>query len=297
MEQLSPTEVASNISDGPPPLVSWDSSNLVPAVVLSLCFLLGVPGNIAVIILRPNWQNLSSLTQTLMMNLTVSDLLCLLTLPLWVYTLLYSWTFGLPACKLLAYLVYCSLYGSLLTATMLSVQRYLQVVYLQRRLAQTGKTKLMALFWVIVMILSTPMLVVRELATYGHWTHCKSNFFSRTQTIAMQLTEIIIGFICLSVVAFAYICLYRKVNQAALFDNPQMTRVLISITGTFFILWMPYHIINVISVTAIFLKNNDIGRAVLINKQMHLIPIHMHKRLHSHKRKAQPSEATWASCF
>ncbi|XP_038583121.1 chemokine XC receptor 1-like [Micropterus salmoides] len=144
MEQLNSTVVTSNISSSPgyPPLESWDSRGLVPAVVLSLCFLLGVPGNIAVIILKPNWQHLSSVSQSLMLNLAISDLLCLLTLPLWIYTYLYSWTLGQVACKLLAYLMYCSLYGSLLTVTVLSVQRYLQVVYLQKCLHQLKMYKL-----------------------------------------------------------------------------------------------------------------------------------------------------------
>lgn len=80
--------------------------------LLPPCFLLRVPGNIAVIILKPNWQHLSSPGQSLTLNLAVSDLLCLLTLPLRVYTFLPGWTFGLVACKLLAYLVCCSLRGS-----------------------------------------------------------------------------------------------------------------------------------------------------------------------------------------
>lgn len=92
MEELNSSVVPSNISssDGHPPLVAWVSTSLIPALVLSLCFLLGVPGNIAVIVLRPNWQHLSSLSQSLVMNLAVFDLLSLLTLPLWIYTLLYS---------------------------------------------------------------------------------------------------------------------------------------------------------------------------------------------------------------
>uniref|UniRef100_A0A8C7WVR4 G-protein coupled receptors family 1 profile domain-containing protein n=1 Tax=Oryzias sinensis TaxID=183150 RepID=A0A8C7WVR4_9TELE len=98
------------LSTSPP---SMDSRGVLPAVIMSLCFLLGVPGNIAVIILKPNFQQLSSMTQSLMLNLAVSDLLFLLTLPLWIYSLLYSWIFGLLACKILAYLMYCSVYGTL----------------------------------------------------------------------------------------------------------------------------------------------------------------------------------------
>uniref|UniRef100_A0A3B3ILL4 G-protein coupled receptors family 1 profile domain-containing protein n=1 Tax=Oryzias latipes TaxID=8090 RepID=A0A3B3ILL4_ORYLA len=107
------------------------SEGVLPAVILSLFFLLGVPGNIAVIILKPNFQQLSSMSQSLMLNLAVSDLLCLLTLPLWIYSLLYNWIFGLLACKILAYLMCCSVNGSVLTIVLLSFQRYMLVVHQQ----------------------------------------------------------------------------------------------------------------------------------------------------------------------
>ncbi|XP_049446924.1 leukotriene B4 receptor 1-like [Epinephelus fuscoguttatus] len=260
MEQLNSSVVTSNISSSPghPPPASWDSSGLVPAVVLSVCFLLGVPGNIAVIILRPNWENMSSLSQILMLNLAISDLLCLITLPLWIYTLLYGWNLGLVACKLLAYVVLCSIYCSMQTVTVLSIQRYLQVVRLQKFLDQRGRRRLVVLLWLVAMSLSISRLVVRQLTTDQHWTHCESSFSSEAQQVAVQLTETLIGFISISVVAFSYIGLYRKVDQAAFFNNPQTTRLVTSIIVTFFVLWMPYYIINVLGVAGVLLKNESL---------------------------------------
>ncbi|XP_038583358.1 leukotriene B4 receptor 1-like isoform X4 [Micropterus salmoides] len=260
MEQLNSTVVTSNTSSSPgyPPPDSWDSRGLVPVVMLSLCFLLGVPGNIAVIILKPNWQHLSSVSQSLMLNLAISDLLCLLTLPVWIYTFLYSWTLGLMACKLLAYLVYCSLYGSLLTVTVLSVQRYLQVVYLQKCLHQAGRKRLLALLWLVAMILSIPALVVRQVTTDQDWTQCKSDYFSQTRNVAVLLIQSLLGFVSSSVVAFSYIRLHRKVNQAAFFNNPQTTRLVTSIVVTFFVLWMPRLIMNILGVAAFSLNNQGL---------------------------------------
>ncbi|XP_068564371.1 leukotriene B4 receptor 1-like [Cebidichthys violaceus] len=259
MDELNSSVVTSNMSSpGHPPLVSWVSTGLIPALVLSLCFLLGVPGNIAVIILRPNWQHLSSLSQTLMLNLAVSDLLCLLTLPLWIYTLLYSWTLGLVACKLLAYLVYCCLYGSLLTVTVLSVQRYLQVVQLQKCFDQVGKKRMLGLLWLIAMILSIPSLVVRQLISDQHLITCDSHFSSPAQRVAVLLSETLPGCVSITVLVFSYISLHRKVNQAAFFNNPQTTRLVTSIIVTFFVLWMPYHITNMVGVAAISLNNDTL---------------------------------------
>ncbi|XP_042081693.1 C-C chemokine receptor type 4-like [Haplochromis burtoni] len=139
MAQLNSTNITYNISSCPgySPSFFLEPRSLLPVVVLSTCFLLGFPGNIAVIILKPNWENMSNLTQSLMLNLAVSDLLCLATLPIWIYYFVCSWTLGLAGCKLMSYLMYCSVYGSLLTVTMMSIQRYLQVVHLQRSLPQS----------------------------------------------------------------------------------------------------------------------------------------------------------------
>uniref|UniRef100_A0A3P9LND9 G-protein coupled receptors family 1 profile domain-containing protein n=1 Tax=Oryzias latipes TaxID=8090 RepID=A0A3P9LND9_ORYLA len=261
MEQLNLTAVTSNISSSSEllPSPSMDSRGVPGAVILSLFFLLGVPGNIAVIILKPNFQQLSSMSQSLMLNLAVSDLLCLLTLPLVIYSLLYSWIFGLLACKILTYLIYCSLYGSLLTVVLLSFQRYMLVVHQQFQ-SQKKIRLLFVLFWLVVMILSIPALMVHQLTPDQEWVRCRQQFSSRTQKLAVLLTETLAGFASCFIVAFSYIQLYRKVNRAAFFNNPQTSRLVTSIIIVFFVLWIPYHTINVLRVGATAFYNERLDK-------------------------------------
>uniref|UniRef100_A0A3P9LNV2 G-protein coupled receptors family 1 profile domain-containing protein n=1 Tax=Oryzias latipes TaxID=8090 RepID=A0A3P9LNV2_ORYLA len=259
MEQLNLTAVSSNISSSSEllPSPSMDSRGVLPAVIMSLCFLLGVPGNIAVIILKPNFQQLSSMTQSLMLNLAVSDLLCLLTLPLWIYSLLYNWIFGLLACKILAYLVYCSVYRSLLTVVLLSFQRYMLVVH------QHFQTKIrlsVVLLWLVSLILSIHALVVRPEISDEHWVRCVYRCSSRSQKLAVLLTETLLGFASCFIVAFSYIQLYRKVNRAAFFNNPQTSRLVTRIIIVFFVLWIPYHTMNVLRVGATALHNERLDK-------------------------------------
>uniref|UniRef100_A0A3Q4I112 G-protein coupled receptors family 1 profile domain-containing protein n=1 Tax=Neolamprologus brichardi TaxID=32507 RepID=A0A3Q4I112_NEOBR len=236
MAQFNSTMVTSKISSSPgdSPHPSLDSSGLVPAVVMSICFLMGFPGNVAVIILKPNWENMSSLSQSLMLSLAVSDLLCLVTLPLWIYSYLYGWTFRLVGCKIITYFVYCSLYTSLLTLTVLSVQRYLQVVHLQRSLNRVRAKMLLLPLWLASMILSTPALVFRQLSEDQRWTTCSNQYSFEggwmAKRMAVVMSETLVGFVSLSVIVFSYINLYRKVSRAVLFNNPQTTRLITSIT-------------------------------------------------------------------
>ncbi|CAG5957634.1 unnamed protein product [Menidia menidia] len=209
MADLNSTMVTSTIYNSSAPLSppSWDYRGPIASGILSLCFLLGVPGNIAVIILKPNWEHLCSLSQCLMLNLAISDLLCLLTLPVWIYSLLSDWIFGLVACKLLACFGYISIYSSTLTVTVLSVHRYLLVVHQQRWLNKVRKRKLLVLLWLVAMVLSTPASVVRHLTTDHDRkrTRCSSQYVSDVQKLAVMLTEILVISICLFVVAFAYL--------------------------------------------------------------------------------------------
>uniref|UniRef100_A0A668T813 G-protein coupled receptors family 1 profile domain-containing protein n=1 Tax=Oreochromis aureus TaxID=47969 RepID=A0A668T813_OREAU len=226
------------------------SNGIAATVVMSICFLLGFPGNIAVIILN--------LSQSLMLSLAVSDLLSLVTLPLWIYSFLYSWTFSLVPCKLITYFVYGSLYVSLVTITVLSVQRYLQVVYLQRSLNQVKARMLLVPLWLVAMILSTPALTAQQLVKDQKLTYCKPHYSSEGQRMAVLLTETFVGSVSLSVIVFSYINLYRKVNRAAFFNNPQTTRLITSIIVIFAVLWVPYLFMNVLNLVAIFLKNEQL---------------------------------------
>ncbi|KAM4521786.1 C-C chemokine receptor type 8-like [Odontesthes bonariensis] len=260
MAEITSTVVTSNVTSASEhlPRASLDSISLVPAVVLSLCFLLGVPGNIAVIILKPNWQHLSSLSQHLMLNLAMSDLLCLLNLPVRIYSFYFTWTFGQVTCKLLVFLGYSSILSSKLTVTVLSVHRYLLVVHRQSRSNKVGTRMLLILLWLVAMVLSVPTVVVRQLVTDQRWTHCRAQFVSEAQNLAIQLMEILIGFVSFSVVAFAYIRLHKKVNNTTFFNHPNTTRLVTSITVTLFVLWLPYHVINVLIVAAITLNNGGL---------------------------------------
>ncbi|XP_017259750.1 C-C chemokine receptor type 8-like [Kryptolebias marmoratus] len=256
-EPNSTVATSNSSSPGVQPHPSWDSSRLVPAVLFSLCFSVGVPGNIAVIILKPNWKHLSRLSQSLLLNLAVSDLLCLLTLPLWSYTFLYGWMFGLVSCKVLAGFLYCCVCSSMLTVTGLSIQRYLIVVH-RLKCNQVQIRVMLVLLWLVAFILSIPSLVVRQLKTDGLWKDCQPVCFSKGQWIGVLLTETLYGIVLFFIVVFSYIHLKKKINQAAFFNNPWTNRLITSIIVSLFILWLPYFIINLLGITAHSLEHQGL---------------------------------------
>uniref|UniRef100_A0AAV2K8K3 G-protein coupled receptors family 1 profile domain-containing protein n=1 Tax=Knipowitschia caucasica TaxID=637954 RepID=A0AAV2K8K3_KNICA len=166
MELLNLTSANLTNSTGSPAHFIWKAEKMVPAVIMSVCFLVGFPGNVAALILRP-WQQLSTLTQCLMVNLASSDLLCLVTL------------------------LFC-IYSSVLTVTALSVQRYMQVVHPHRSLQ--FKKRRLVLMWLMSMVLSTPMLAFRQIIVDQQKNFCVSHYSSQPQQLAVILTEFTLGF-------------------------------------------------------------------------------------------------------
>uniref|UniRef100_A0A8C7ZQW2 Zgc:194202 n=1 Tax=Oryzias sinensis TaxID=183150 RepID=A0A8C7ZQW2_9TELE len=263
MELVTVSVCPSNTSSSghPSETLSWNVREFINAVVLGLGFLLGFPGNIAVIIHKPNIQHLSPVTQSLMLSLAVSDLLCLLTIPFGMYALLVSWTLGPVTCKLLTYLSFVSIYVSLMTVTD-SVQHYLVVVKQRNTLNLFGPKLLLVLLWPVSLILSIPALVVLKDDHDEHWVRCIFQFSSRTQKLAVLLTETLVGFASCFVVAFSYIQLYRKVNRAAFFNNPQTSRLVTSIIIVFFFLWIPYLTVNVLVMADPALHNGRLSESL-----------------------------------
>ncbi|XP_055005410.1 type-1 angiotensin II receptor A-like [Boleophthalmus pectinirostris] len=253
MDQLNLTSANFSISStaGPPFSISG-LRTLAPVGLMSLCFLVGIPGNITVLILRPNWQKLSRLTQCLMMNLAMSDLLCLATLPIWIYAVLYDWALGVATCKIVGFVVHCSLSSSVLTITALSVHRYMQVVHPQR--CRQFKKRFLTVMWIISMVLSVQTLMARQIIKDQHQISCFIKYNS-TQHVAMLLTECFFGFSSFTITACAYILMNRKLNQAVFFNNSSVFKLVTTIIVAFFVCSMPYLVFNLVIAGGI-LSNN-----------------------------------------
>lgn len=201
--------------------------------MLGFCFLLGVPGNIAALVFLLCRFRRDNFTLLLMLSLTCSDLLCLLTLPVWVYALQCAWVFGPWLCKLLSYVVYVSLYASLVTVTLMSVQRLMMVRYplTWAKVGRATRSALLPCVWTLACVLG------RE---------CTFKYASDGEAIARLLSETVLGF----VIPFAVMMTaYCWVQQTAIHKTQRLTKLVI-----FFILWVPVHVVNVLDIVAISLK-------------------------------------------
>ncbi|KAK2846705.1 hypothetical protein Q5P01_009704 [Channa striata] len=156
------------------------------SAVFSIVFVVGLITNVVAIYIFTCSLKLRNETTTYMMNLVVSDLLFVCTLPLRVfYFINQNWPFGSTLCKVSVSLFYTNMYGSMFFLTCISVDRFLAIVYPFR--SKTLRTKrnakiVCAAIWVLVLSGSLPtgfMLDSTSNENQNNTTYCFENFSSK----------------------------------------------------------------------------------------------------------------------
>ncbi|XP_044060864.1 type-2 angiotensin II receptor-like [Siniperca chuatsi] len=168
----STTEIYLNSSLAPsaPPCTDWppvSMTTVIPAIYSIICVLGTAANALAVCVLAHASASRRTVANTFMLNLCVSDLLFLLSLPLWAvyYSQGYSWPFGRVACKVCGALLNLNLYASIFFITSMSMDRYLAIVHpLRSQSARDPKRAQLTciLVWVLACACSAPTLYLRD---------------------------------------------------------------------------------------------------------------------------------------
>ncbi|KAM7418048.1 hypothetical protein PAMA_017609 [Pampus argenteus] len=166
------SEIYLNTSVAPSayPCTDWPPvpmTTLIPSIYSVICILGTVANALAVCVLAHGNTSRRTVANTFMLNLCVSDLLFLLSLPLWAvyYSRGYSWPFGRVACKICGALLHLNLYASIFFIMCMSMDRYLAIVHpLRSQSARDPKRAKLTcvLVWVLACACTVPTLVLRD---------------------------------------------------------------------------------------------------------------------------------------
>ncbi|XP_073995805.1 cholecystokinin receptor-like isoform X2 [Rhodnius prolixus] len=161
------------------PTESWWEAGKVQIPTYSIIFLLGLVGNILVILVLVKNKGMRTVTNVFLLNLAVSDILLgVLCMPFTlVGSLLKDFVFGHFMCRLIPYMQACSVAVSGWTLVCLSVERYYAICHpLRSRTWQTltHAYRLIGAIWVCSLLLMTPISVLSELIpTSGGHRKCR----------------------------------------------------------------------------------------------------------------------------
>ncbi|XP_030056346.1 lysophosphatidic acid receptor 6 [Microcaecilia unicolor] len=134
--------------------------------VFSMVFVLGLIANCVAMYIFICTLKVRNETTTYMINLAISDLLFVFTLPFRIfYFVAKHWPFGDTLCTISVTLFYTNMYGSILFLTCISVDRFLAIVHPFR--SKTIRTKKKAkiiclLVWLTVIAGSAPAATFRS---------------------------------------------------------------------------------------------------------------------------------------
>ncbi|XP_077166549.1 leukotriene B4 receptor 1-like [Paroedura picta] len=230
--------------------------------ILSLSFAVGVPGNAFVIWIICRRMKQRSLSVTMILNLAIADLLVLVTLPIWIYSFANTWLFGIPACKALVFVVYCSMYASIFLITALSLERFLAVFCpfaVQRRTKMT--THLVLLFiWLLSIAFGAVILPFQETEETPLGLQCAYRIYSdNTQKVACLLLETLLGFLVpFAVISICYVCIARRISSMTSSSKQRSNRLVASVVMSFALFWLPYHVLNLMSTASTLMEDSDL---------------------------------------
>lgn len=227
------------------------------SIVFSIVFMVGLITNVAAMYIFTCSLKLRNETTTYMINLVVSDLLFVLTLPLRVfYFIQQNWPFGSLLCQLSVSLFYTNMYGSILFLTCISVDRFLAIVHPFRsrglRTKRNAKITCVAV-WILVLSGSLPTgFLLNSTNKQTNSISCFENFSSNQwkshlskvvifiETVGF-LIPLILNVIC-SAMVLQTLRRPQTVSRGGKLNKKKILRMIIVHLSIFCFCFIPYNV-------------------------------------------------------
>lgn len=237
---------------------------LIP-VVYGCNFVIGIVGNSMVVAVIYCYMKLKTVANVFVLNLAVSDLTFVLTLPMWAtFTATgYHWPFGGFLCKASAGLVIFNLYTSIFFLTALSIDRYLAIVHPMR--SRRRRTLLYArltcvLIWVFAFVLSVPTAYTRDVLKIENRTVCGVLHQSEHigLLVALSVLKSVLGFLVPFLVIMTCYCLIgrtlvgarSRIQRSTRSRDDEVLRMLAAAVLAFFLCWVPHQVFHFMDMLA-----------------------------------------------
>ncbi|XP_055359619.1 leukotriene B4 receptor 2a isoform X2 [Betta splendens] len=193
----------------------------IGALILSLVFILGCPGNAFVIWSIVARARQHSVTTLLILNLAIADGSLMALTPFFIIYMLIM---------------------------LMSLYRLVAVLWPQRVGAITSQRKVMralAVMWALVMLASIPALIFRSVENGV----CDSHHKKDSDVVLQYTLELVLGFLIpYAVILVSYICILRRIRQTKFRRRIRSEKLILAIVLTFCLFWLPYHMVNIVQV-------------------------------------------------
>ncbi|XP_036617238.1 C-C chemokine receptor type 3-like [Trichosurus vulpecula] len=221
----------------------------------SFVFIVGLLGNVMVLLILTKYKRFKSMTNIYLFNLSISDLLFLFTLPFWIhYTRQNDWVFGHTMCKILSGLCYLGLYSEIFFIVLLTIDRYLAVVYAV--FALKARTVTFGIFtsiitWGLSALAALPEFIFHEsqedLESHicsPHYPEYNEDKWKHFQALRMNILGLAIP---LAIMIICYTGIIKKLLRCRNDKKYKAVRLIFVIMIVFFLFWTPYNLTLLLS--------------------------------------------------
>lgn len=216
-------------------------------IFFSIVMIFSLVGNILVFVILVKYENVKTLTNALILNLAVSDLLFTLGLPFWASYHVYGWTLGEPACKIVSFVFSIGFYSSGIILTLMTAHRYVAVTNpLSGLLSARGVYSVTAslVIWAASVLVATPALIFTKVLSENYCELSGSvwSLWGTYQQNVLFILSSVVFIFCYSHIT----C--RLLRPSAPNRNNKTLKLIFFLMLVFFVGWAPYN-------TVIFLKS------------------------------------------
>ncbi|XP_066578891.1 G-protein coupled receptor 4 [Amia ocellicauda] len=219
--------------------------------IYSVTFVLALPANLLSLWGLYQLLRAGNTMPIFILNLLVSDLLQILTLPLWIIYLKknHMWTYGDTICDFVGYLFYINLYASIVFLCLIALDRYLAIVHpLRSRRFRTVKLALVVSLGVWVVIFLFCLSGLYPSVYDPNQRHCLEQYPVSSRYAKFKIGTIVMGFL-LPCIILGYTS--ARIHTA-LRSSPSVSRgerkkivgILCIITVIFIVVFGPYHLVG-----------------------------------------------------
>ncbi|KAK2870674.1 hypothetical protein QQF64_002815 [Cirrhinus molitorella] len=227
-----------------------------PMWVTSLVFhyltlILGVPGN-AFVLYVAGLKMKRTVTTVGFLSLAIADLLCCFSTLCYVTERTYvdHWPYGSIMCKILPFIMLITMFASVFTLTLISLDRFTQVI--TPVWAQNHRSLLIArlscgVAWILASIISLPFMMLAETYTINNQTYCLYHQPDEESLYgSLSIIRFVFGFLVpLICVTTCYGFIARKLGRSR-FHSGRVFRIMLAVIVAFFLCWLPYHTVELI---------------------------------------------------